>query len=158
MDDLAVSIKEFFMSKICNSLPLNVSVIVFFNAKKVLAAAVCAVFIGTTGCTTAMHQKADQSYLSLKNSLIESVQGNKVKPIAIPADALAVKPASLKQLLHKVGRLAAQDNRVVEIISVDADRNYLRQGVASGALESGKTIKITMLNTGDRANTLIVLK
>lgn len=158
MDGLAASIRKFMMSNIYSPTLLKTSPAIFFNPKKAVALAICTLVIGITGCTAAMQQKADQSYLSLKKSLIESIKGKQAKSIAIPADALIAKPASLDQLLLKVGRLAAQDDRAVEITSMDNDRNYLRRGVASGALESGKVIKITMLHTGDRANTLIILK
>lgn len=150
--------REIIMLKRYRFLSLSALAVAFPTAKKASAAAVCIAFISATGCTPTMQHKADQSYLSLKKSLIESIQGKEIKPIAIPADALAARPASLDQLLHKVGRLAAKDNRTVEITSVDSDRNYLRKGVASGARESGKTVKIVMLNTSIRANTLIVLK
>ena len=140
------------------SLPLRALLPVIFTAQYLIVAVALTVFVSMTGCTAAMQQKADQSFLSLKKSLVESVQGSPYKSIAIPVDALATKPDSLKQLLRKLGRLAAQDNRSVEITSVDVDRDYLRQGVASGARESGKPIKITMLDAASRSNTRVVLK
>ncbi|MEO5702883.1 MAG: hypothetical protein ABIQ54_03195 [Gammaproteobacteria bacterium] len=141
-----------------SSAPLSVFVSAFLTTKNALATAAWIALLSATGCTAAMQRDADQSYLQLKKSLVETLQGKEVKRITIPADALVAKPASLNQLLRKIGRLAVKDNRAVEITSVDNDRNYLRQGVARGARESGKDVKITMLDTRSRANTLIVLK
>lgn len=130
-----------------------------FSVKSsLITLAACFALLCMSGCTPTLQQKADRTYLSLKESIIESTRGKQVKSIPIPSDALAAKPASLDELLHKVGKLAAQDNRAVEITSVAGDRNYLRQGVASGARESGRPVRITMLSTDSRANTLIVLK
>ncbi|MEO5574077.1 MAG: hypothetical protein ABIR48_06295 [Gammaproteobacteria bacterium] len=140
------------------SSPLRALLTVLLTAQHLFGAVALTVFVSLAGCTAAMQQKADKSFLSLKKSLVESVQGSPYKSIAIPVDALATKPDSLKQLLRKLGRLAAQDNRSVEITSVDVDRDYLRQGVASGARESGKPIKITMLDAASRSNTRVVLK
>src|SRR3990172_3478372 len=76
------------------------------------------------------------------------------KSIAIPQDALAAKPESLKELLRKVGLLAGQYDRAVEITALPEDIDYLHKSVARGAYDSGKVVKITTLPINDRAHSM----
>ncbi len=137
---------------------LNAPSTVLSKVTKPFFLVLCLTVSTLAGCTTAMQQKADRTFLSLKKSISESIRGNQIEDIAIPADALAARPASLSQLLRKVGQLAVKEDRIVEITSVARDRNYLRRGVAKGGLETGKKVKITMLATTRRSNTRIVFK
>lgn len=109
-----------------------------------------------TACSH-LHQAGNTLSSSL-DSLLTPVLGSPIKPISIPADALQTRPASLNQLLRKVGRLAARDNREVEIRALPKDLNYLQRGVAKGASEAGKQIRVIALRTDNRNNTRIVLR